>query len=259
MPHREGLPNAVMAIWGAIQLEPLKPDEISVVAAGGSDPGILVSILDDPERSAKVGGPVYRLAGGAGFLWIATFNQNGRGVLRYLAIDASEIESSSQVVSNQPAPAPTLSLESGNQTTSSQGPAKLPASNQPAPAPTLSLESGNQTTSSQGPANLPASNQPAPAPTLSLESRNQTTSSQGPANLPASNQPAPAPTLSLESGNQTTSSQGPANPPVAVEGPDRQRNEVQQLATISEVAIAIFVLLCGLAVAAFLRMKRVRG
>jgi hypothetical protein len=198
MPHREGLPNAVMAIWGAIQLEPLKPDEISVVAAGGSDPGILVSILDDPERSAKVGGPVYRLAGGAGFLWIATFNQNGRGVLRYLAIDASEIE---QVVSNQPAP----------------------------------------------------------AATLSLESEYQTTSSQGPANPPASNQPAPAATLSLESGNQATSGRGPANPPVAVEGPDRQRNEVQQLATISEVAIAIFVLLCGLAVAAFLRMKRVRG
>ena len=34
---------------------------------------------------------------------------------------------------------------------------------------------------------------------------------------------------------------------------------MQQLETISEVAIAIFVLLCGLAVGAFLRMKRVRG
>ena len=32
-----------------------------------------------------------------------------------------------------------------------------------------------------------------------------------------------------------------------------------QLTTISEVAIAIFVLLCGLAVATFLRMKRVHG
>jgi hypothetical protein len=34
---------------------------------------------------------------------------------------------------------------------------------------------------------------------------------------------------------------------------------VQQLATISEVAIAILVLLCGLTVVTFLRMKRVRG
>ena len=46
---------------------------------------------------------------------------------------------SRQVVSNQPAPTPTLGLESGNQTTSSQGPANPPVSNQPAPAPTLSL------------------------------------------------------------------------------------------------------------------------
>src|SRR5690348_1213615 len=51
--QREGLPSAIMAIWGAIQLEPLKPDEISVVASGGSLPGILVSFLGDEERSAK--------------------------------------------------------------------------------------------------------------------------------------------------------------------------------------------------------------
>ena len=170
-PQREGLPNAVVAVWGAIELDPLTPEEISVVASGGSHPGILVSFLGDLRRSAKVGFPVYRLTGGAGFLWAATFDQNGKGVLRYLAIDASKIESR-QV---------------------------------------------------------------------------------------ASNQPAPAPTLSMESGNQTASSQGSANPPVVVEGTDRQRNEVQQLASISEVTITIFVLLCGLAVATFLRVKRVRG
>ena len=66
MPKREELPSAVMAIWGAIQLEPLKPDEISVIASGGSPPGFLVSFLGDEERSAKAGVPVYRLAGGAG-------------------------------------------------------------------------------------------------------------------------------------------------------------------------------------------------
>jgi hypothetical protein len=187
-PQREGLPNAVIAIWGAIELEPLTPEEISVVASGGSHPGILVSFLGDLNRSAKAGVPVYRLAGGAGFLWAATFDQNGRGVLRYLAIDPSKIESR-QVASNQPA----------------------------------------------------------------------TTSSQGLANPPVSNQPAPAPALGLGSGNQTMVSQSLANPPVVVEGVDRPRNEVQQLAMISEVAIAIFVLLCGLVVAAFLRIKRMHS
>jgi hypothetical protein len=184
MPQREELPNAVIAIWGAIQLEPLRPEEISVVASGGSHLGILLSFFDDLRRSAKAGVPVYRLIGGAGFLWAATFDQNGKGALRYLAIDASKIESR-PVESNQQEPGPTPSLGS----------------------------------------------------------------SQEPANPPASNQLTPAPTLSLESENQTPSIQGAAN----------QRNEVQQPATISEVAIAIFVLLCGLTVAAFLRLKRVRG
>jgi hypothetical protein len=171
MPQREGLPNGVIAIWGAIQLEPLRPEEISVVASGGCHHGILVSFLGDLRRSAKAGVPLYRLAGGAGFLWAATFDQNGRGVLRYLAIDASQIKSR-QV---------------------------------------------------------------------------------------ASNQQSPAPTLGLESGNQSTPSQGVANPPVVVGQADRQQNGAQQLATISEVAIAIFVLLSGLAVAAFLRLKRMPG
>ena len=94
MSQREGLPSAIIAIWGAIQLEPLKPDEIAVVASGGSPPGILVSYLGDEERSAIAGVPVYRVAGGAGFLWAATFDQNGRGVLQYLTIDNSKIESS---------------------------------------------------------------------------------------------------------------------------------------------------------------------
>ena len=169
MPQREGLPNAVIAIWGAIELEPLRPEEISAVASGGSHPGILVSFLGDLRRSARAGVSVYRLAGGAGFLWAATFDQDGKGVLRYLAIDASKIESR-QVAQNQPTPAPAMKSE-----------------------------------------------------------------------------------------NQTTSSQGAANPPVVVERADRQRDEARQLATISEVTIAVFVLLCGLAVAAFLKMKRVRG
>jgi len=150
MPQREGLPNAVIAIWGAIQLEPLRPEEVSVVASGGSLPGILVSFLDDLRRSAKADVPVYRLGGGAGFLWAATFDQNGRGALRYLAIDASKIKPRQVLSNNQPVPAPTPGLESVNQATSSQGPANPPASNQSALAPALSLESGNQTTSNQG-------------------------------------------------------------------------------------------------------------
>jgi hypothetical protein len=91
MQQRAGLPNAVIAIWGGIDLQPLKPDEVSTVASGGSISGLSVNFLGDLQQSAKAGVPVYRLAGTAGFLWVATFNQNGRGVLRYLTVDASSL------------------------------------------------------------------------------------------------------------------------------------------------------------------------
>ena len=199
MSQREGLPSAVMAIWGAIQLEPLKPDEISVVASGGSPPGILISFLGDEERSAQAGVPVYRLAGGAGFLWVATFDQNGRGVLQYLAIDDSKIESSRQVISNSETHA---------------------ESNSSAVNPLLVTPLG-----------------------LQQQSRSQTESAQVQAKEDQYRQE--------EEKRQ-------------VEDADRQLKEAQQLleaqnrklATIAEVAITVFVLLCGVAVAVFLRVKR---
>ena len=199
MSQRKGLPGAVMAIWGAIQLEPLKPDEISVVASGGSPPGILVSFLGDEERSAKAGVPVYRLAGGAGFLWVATFDQNGRGVLQYLAIDDSKIELSRQVASN----------------------------------------SENQVESNSSTVNPPVVSQPV----LQQQSRSQTEDAQAQAKE--------------DQYRQDDAKQ-------QVEEADRQLKEAHQLleaqnrrlTTVTELVMTIFVLLCGLAVAVFLRVKR---
>src|SRR5215472_9565276 len=199
MSQREGLPSAVMAIWGAIQLEPLNPDEISVVASGGSPPGILISFLGDEERSAKAGVPVYRLAGGAGFLWVATFDQNGRGVLQYLAIDDSKIEPSGQVASN----------------------------------------SENQAESNSSAVGPPAVTQPG----LQQQSRSQTEHAQAQAKEDQYHQ---------------------EQEKRQVEEVDRQPREAQQLlgvqnrrlSTITEVAITIFVLLCAVGVAVFLRVKR---
>jgi len=198
MSQREGFPSAVMAIWGAIQLEPLKPDEISVVASGGSPPGILISFLGDEERSAKAGVPVYRLAGGAGFLWVATFDQSGRGVLQYLAIDDSKIEASGQVASN----------------------------------------SENQAESNSSALNPPAITQPS----LQQQSRSQTEHAQ------------------VQAIGDQYRQEGEK---LKVEE-DRQVKEAQQLvkaqnrrlSTITEAAISIFVLMCGVAVAVFLRVKR---
>jgi hypothetical protein len=252
MPQREGLPNAVMAIWGAIQLEPLNPDELSKVASGGSHPGILVSFLGDVERSAKAGVPVYRLAGSAGFLWAATFDQNGRGVLRYLAIDDSKIEPSRQVVANPPAPVPAASFESGTQTTSSKGSSISPLVAQPG------QQSRSQTEDTQ--AQL-TENQSATTP--GLESGNQTTASQGSVNPLVAAQPSlqqqelrPQTEDAQAQGKESEYRSDLEEQKRLAEEADRQRQEAQQPATIIEVVIAIFVLLCGVAVATFLRMKR---
>lgn len=93
LPERRGLPNAIIAVWGKIDLGQLDASDVSTIASGGSVKGLLVSFLGDLQRSAKAKVPIYRLAGGPGYLWAATFNQDGRGVLRFLAVDASQISS----------------------------------------------------------------------------------------------------------------------------------------------------------------------
>jgi hypothetical protein len=89
---QETMPGATMAIWGKIELVKLDVSDVSIVASGGSPhKGIMVSFLGDLQRSAKLGSPIYRLTGGPGYLWVATFSAGGKGVLRFLTIDASQI------------------------------------------------------------------------------------------------------------------------------------------------------------------------
>jgi hypothetical protein len=60
--------------------------------AGGTSlhDGLLIDFLGDVARSANEGLSIYRIDGGPGFLWAASFDQNGRGNLRLSAIDASK-------------------------------------------------------------------------------------------------------------------------------------------------------------------------
>ena len=105
IPPRDGLPKAVIAVWGRIQLDPLTAADVSLIASGGSPhKGFLVSFLGDLERSAKRGMPIYRLTGGPGFLWAATFNEQGRGVLRFLTIDPSRLPAPVQIATTKAGP-----------------------------------------------------------------------------------------------------------------------------------------------------------
>ena len=74
----------------AITASPLDNDSIKTLAEGRSPKkGYLVDFVGNFARSAKEGLPIYRISGGAGFLWVASFDPIGRGILRFAAVDPS--------------------------------------------------------------------------------------------------------------------------------------------------------------------------
>jgi hypothetical protein len=97
MPHRADL-DATIALWGNVELEPLDSDSVKIVAEGKSPKkGFLIDFIGDFARSAKEGLPVYRIGGGAGFIWTGSVDRDGRGALRFVAVDASRISPQPQV------------------------------------------------------------------------------------------------------------------------------------------------------------------
>src|SRR5262249_18120462 len=95
MPQRDGFPNGILASWGKLELEPLDNDSIRALAEGRrtTTKGYLIDFIGDFARSATNGLPIYRISGGAGFVWVASFDQRGRGTLRLTAVDASALPS----------------------------------------------------------------------------------------------------------------------------------------------------------------------
>jgi hypothetical protein len=93
MPPRAGLSNGILASWGQVELEPLDDDNIKALAEGRrpTTKGYFIDFIGNFARSANEGLPIYRLSGGAGFVWVASYDQKGRGILRFMAVDASAI------------------------------------------------------------------------------------------------------------------------------------------------------------------------
>jgi hypothetical protein len=109
MPHRSGLPDSVIAVWGKITLEPLDQESIRILADGKNPKkGFLIDYLRNFTRSAQEGLPIYRIDGGPGFIWAASFDQKGRGTLRLAAVEVSGF-------SPPPAPAPVVQTAAAQQ------------------------------------------------------------------------------------------------------------------------------------------------
>jgi hypothetical protein len=108
MLHRPGFPDGIIAVWGDVVLQPVDPNIVSQLAAGKSPQlGFMVDFIADFQRSAKNGLPIYRISGGAGSVWAASYGQPERGTLRVIAVDASRFASSlDQAPTIAPSPPP---------------------------------------------------------------------------------------------------------------------------------------------------------
>jgi hypothetical protein len=108
MPHR-GVRDGIIAVWGKISLEQLDPQSIRMLAEGKRPKkGLLIDFLGNFVQSAKEGLAIYRIDGGPGFVWAASFDQKGRGTLRLAAVNASAFlpSASPRQSTLQPADAP---------------------------------------------------------------------------------------------------------------------------------------------------------
>ena len=134
MPRKPEFAEGVIAVWGDVALEPLDAASISVLATGKSPgKGLLLDFIGNLRRSAQVGLPVYRLAGGPGFVWSASYGKKGGGAVRSAAVDASAFspspagrapaDAAAPVAS--PAPAPAASPAPSSAPVASPAPVRL--------------------------------------------------------------------------------------------------------------------------------------
>src|ERR1700720_131848 len=94
-----GFPKATIATFGGVGLQPLKPNDLVVLAQGKSPHiGILIDFLNNFHQSAKAHLPIYKLSGSEGFAWIANYNRQGKGTLRFFAADPSQMKTVRQMM-----------------------------------------------------------------------------------------------------------------------------------------------------------------
>jgi hypothetical protein len=181
MPHKPKSAQGMIASWGDVVLEPLDASSMSQLALGKSpNKGLIIDFLGNFRRSAQLGLPVYRMTGGAGFVWAASFNPKGAGTLRFAEVNPSALSapvSAPPPVAAEPAAQPTEAETQAEPQVSAQPEVQPQAQAEPQPQPQVQSQASAQPEpqlQSQAPAQPPiqpqvAAPEPIPAAPVALE------------------------------------------------------------------------------------------
>jgi hypothetical protein len=107
---RADAPHSVIATWGDVTLTPLDESTMDELRRGETiTAGLVIDFLADSRKSAREGLPVFHIGGGAGYIWAAEYDDNGKGRLRITAVNpsllpASPVESSPPPMAYAPNP-----------------------------------------------------------------------------------------------------------------------------------------------------------
>ena len=106
-------------LGGPLPSTPLDDEAMEALREGHEiHRGLVAEFIGDAHQSARLGLPVYKIGGGPGFIWGASFDDFGKGSLRLSAVDATGVPSPqtqpstpvqpplSYTAPSQPTPAP---------------------------------------------------------------------------------------------------------------------------------------------------------
>jgi hypothetical protein len=233
MPRRPEFANGVIAIWGDVVLEPLDAPAIAQLATGKSPRrGLLIDFLGNLHRSASAGMPVYRFAGGRGFVWAASYGKKGGGALRSVALDATRFAqpSGQTPVAAEPQSAPQANVEppQADAQAPAETAAQAAASSQPdqappappavtASAPATAAQSPSAPATAAQPPSAPAMAAPSPsAPVAAAKSPSAPTAA---VQAPPASASSPAPAAVVQSPSPTATAAQPSSPTAVQSSP----------------------------------------
>jgi hypothetical protein len=88
-----GIANAIIAAWGDLSLSPISDSDRELISSGRDvNLGYLIDFLNDFKKSVSLGQPIFRCYGRGGYIWAATYDEQGKGILRYRAVNQEAVD-----------------------------------------------------------------------------------------------------------------------------------------------------------------------